>query len=132
MQSTVGNRQEDAIGTKRCGECGLFCSCGALWPTGMCLPNGDRLIEADNAACVCWEKDWRGVDQSDGEREKCISAIVHACISGEAKNERAEGDHGEGTQGPSDPAGAQDVRKTVFPRTAGVLPRARFRQPQFF
>lgn len=50
---------------KTCGECGLFCSCGPLWPAGMCLPGGDRLVEADDTACVCWEKDWRGVDQSD-------------------------------------------------------------------
>lgn len=55
---------------KTCGECGLFCSCGALWPSGMCLPRGDRLGEADATACVCWEKDWRGVDQSDGVEEK--------------------------------------------------------------
>jgi hypothetical protein len=51
---------------KTCGECGLFCSCGAMWPSGLCLPGGDRLVEAGAAACVCWERDWRGVDQSDG------------------------------------------------------------------
>ena len=50
----------------RCGECGQFCSCGAMWPSGMCPHSGDRLIEATKQACLLWEKDWRGVDQSDG------------------------------------------------------------------
>ena len=66
MQAAVGIRQEDTNGMKTCGECGLFCSCGALWPSGMCLPRGDKLTEADGTACICWERDWRGVDQSDG------------------------------------------------------------------
>lgn len=62
---------------RRCGECGSFCSCGALWPAGLCGSRGKRLVEADAAACVCWEEDWRGVDQSDGEREKCVNALLH-------------------------------------------------------
>jgi len=36
----------------RCRECGLFCSCGAMWPWGMCLHSGDRLIEATKQACL--------------------------------------------------------------------------------
>ena len=63
---------------KTCGECGSFCSCGALWPAGLCLPSGYRLIDAAGTACVCWEKDWRGVDQSDGIEQQTASASSHA------------------------------------------------------
>lgn len=66
---------------KTCGECGSFCSCGALWPSGMCLPSGDRLVEATGTACVCWEKDWRGVDQSDGVEQQTDCAISRATTS---------------------------------------------------
>jgi len=65
----------------RCGECGLFCSCGALWPAGLCLPSGDRLIDAAGTACVCWEKDWRGVDQSDGIEPQTASASSHETMT---------------------------------------------------
>ena len=75
---------------KRCGEYGLFCSCGALWPSGMCLPCGDRLISAGRAACVCWEEDMRGVDQSDGERGKCESSLLRECMRDEAEGESEE------------------------------------------
>lgn len=61
---------------KTCGECGLFCSCGALWPSGLCQPSGDRLTEADAAACVCWEKDWRG-GRSVGRR--CGPSFAARC-----------------------------------------------------
>lgn len=110
---------------KLCRECGLFCSCGALWPSGLCLPRGDKLTEANNQACVCWERDWRGVDQSDGVAEMT------------AEDERAgddtfEGVHGEGALGAADQRGAQDVRKPEFPRFAGVLSGSRVRQPELF
>ena len=75
---------------KRCGECGLFCSCGALWPSGMCLPCGDRLISAGRAACVCWEEDMRGVDQSDGERGKRESSLLREYMRDEAEGESEE------------------------------------------
>lgn len=112
---------------KTCGECGLFCPCGALWPSGLCLPSGKRLVAADAAACVCWEEDWRGVDQSDGEREKCVNALLHECVS-----EKAAGVHGEGASGAADPVGAQDVRKPEYPRAAGVLFDPRFKQAELF
>ena len=133
MESAFGNRQEAGHGTKTCGECGLFCSCGALWPLGMCLPSGDRLIEANAAACVCWEKDWRGVDQSDGVADPPSQRDALATEGKEAiEHEGTEGVHGEGALGPADPVGSQDVRKPEFPRAAGVLSRPRFKQSQLF
>lgn len=117
---------------KICGECGLFCSCGALWPWGLCLPAGDRLVEAAAAACVCWEVDLRGADQSDGEREKFESSQVLKCESGEAGDEGAERGNGEGAMGAADPDGAKGVRKPESPRAAGVRQRARFRQTELF
>ena len=117
---------------KTCGECGLFCSCGLLWPSGMCLPSGDRLVDAAEAACVCWEKDWRGMDQSDGEREKCESSKVLNCESEAERHERTESVHGEGALGTADQRRAQDVRKPEFPRAAGVLSGSRVRQPELF
>ena len=74
----------------RCGECGLFCSCGAMWPSGMCPHSGDRLIEATKQACLLWEKDWRGVDQSDGVAEKLESAGGLKCGSEVETHEGAE------------------------------------------
>ena len=109
----------------RCGECGLFCSCGAMWPVGMCLPRGDKLILPSDECCVMWEADWRGVDQSDGVAEKT------------AEDERAgyetfDGVYGEGALGAADPVGAEDVRKPEFPRSAGILPGPRLKQPELF
>ena len=81
--------------------------------------------DAAGVACVCWEKDWRVADQSDGVAEKTAEGE-------RAGDETYDGVHGEGALGAADPFGAQDVRKPVLPRAAGVLPRARFRQPQLF
>ena len=118
---------------KTCGECGLFCSCGALWPSGLCLPRGDRLIEADAAACVCWEKDWRGVDQSDGVAAPPSQRDALATEGKEEdEHERAEGVHGEGALGAADQRRAHDVRKPELPRFAGVLSGSRVRQPELF
>jgi hypothetical protein len=91
----------------------------------MCLPSGDKLIEAANQACVLWEKDWRGADQSDGFAEK--TAEVER-----AGDETFDGVHGEGALGVADQRGAQDVRKPEFPRFAGVVSGSRVRQPELF
>ena len=91
---------------KLCRECGLFCSFGALWPSGLCLPRGDKLTEANNQACVCWERDWRGVDQSEGmERE-------------------------DGGQRPE--VGSEEDPKPECQRSAGDLFGPRFKQPELF
>lgn len=79
----------------------------------MCLPSGDRLIDAAGATCVCWERDWRGADQSDGEREKDEGGRLM-------------------DEGITDPVGVHDVREPEFPRPAGVLSRPRFKQPELF
>ena len=109
----------------RCGECGLFCSCGALWPSGLCLPRGDKLTDAAGTACICWERDWRGGDQSDGVAEKTAEYE-------RAGDETFDGVHGEGALGAADQRRAQDVRKPEFPRAAGFLSGARVRQPELF
>ena len=89
----------------------------------MCLPSGDRLIEATGTACVCWEKDWRAVDQSDGVAEQTAEYE-------RSSDETFDGVHGEGALGAADPVGAQDVRKPEFPRAAaGFLSRPRLKQP---
>ena len=62
-----------------CGECGLFCSFGAMWPSGVCAPRVDRIVNAADAGCVMWRVDVRGVDQSDGERGKCESSLLREC-----------------------------------------------------
>ena len=129
-----------------CGECGLFCSCGALWPSGMCLPRGEVLIEATDAACVCWEKDWRGVDQSDGvadppsQRDALASEgkgnenenVEHPTSNAKHRTKGIDGFHGEGALGTADPFGAHDVREPQFPRASRFLSRPRFKQPQLF
>ena len=130
----------------RCGECGLFCSCGALWPAGMCLPSGDKLINAAGTACICWERDWRGVDQSDGVadppslRDALTTEgkgdenenVEHPTSDAEHRTEGTEGIHGESALGAADPVGAHDVREPQFPRASGVLSRPRVRQPELF
>ena len=110
---------------KICGECGSFCSCGVLWPAGLCLPSGDRLIEATNQACVLWEKDWRGADQSDGVEEKTAE-------DERADDETFEGVHGEGALGAADQRRVQEVRKSEFSSSAGFLSGSRVRQPELF
>jgi len=131
---------------KRCGECGLFCSCGAMWPAGLCLHRGEKLILPSDACCVMWEEDWRGVDQSDGVADPPSLRDTlttegkgdenendeHPTANAEHRTERAESVHGEGALGPVDPFGAQDVRKPVFPRASGFLSRPRFKQSQLF
>jgi hypothetical protein len=109
-----------------------------------------------------WEEDWRGVDQSDGEREKFESSKVLKCGSdgdedeskggdqgseigeiadanvehptsnAEHRTRRAESVHGESGLGAADPGGAEDVREPVVPRAAGLRQRARFRQTELF
>ena len=91
---------------KLCRECGLFCSFGALWPSGLCLPRGDKLTEASNQACVCWEQDWRGVDQSDGVEERDVGTV--------------------------DPVGSEEDPKPAFQRSAGDLFGPRFKQAELF
>lgn len=68
-----------------CGECGLFCSFGAMWPSGVCAPRVDRIVNAADAGCVMWRVDVRGVDQSDGERGKCESSLLRECMRDEAE-----------------------------------------------
>ena len=77
-----------------------------MWPAGLCLPGGDRLIDAAGTACVCWEKDWRGVDQSDGVAERDEVAV--------------------------DPVERNEDPKPESPRYAGVLLTQRFKQPELF
>lgn len=110
---------------KTCGECGAFCSCGVLWPAGLCLPGGDRLIEATSQACVLWEKDWRGVDQSDGVAERTAEDEG-------AGGETSDGVHDEGALGVADPHAAEYVRKPVVMCAGWIPPRTRFKQPQLF
>jgi len=89
------------------------------------MTGGDRLIDAAGTACVCWERDWRGVDQSDGVEEKAAEG-ERAC------DETFDGGHGEGALGASDQRRAQDLRKPEFPRSAGVLSGSRLKQPELF
>lgn len=91
---------------KLCRECGLFCSCGAMWPSGMCLPRGDKLTDAAGTACICWERDWRGVDQSDGVEER--------------------------DEGTVDLVGREEDSKPEFQRSAGSLFGPRFKQSELF
>ena len=117
----------------RCGSCGLFCSCGAMWPSGMCLPRGDKLIDAVGTACICWERDWRGVDQSDGVADPPLQRDALATEGKEEiEHEGAESVHGEGALGAADPAGNEDVRKQEFPRASRFLSRPRIKQPELF
>lgn len=105
-----------------CGECGLFCSFGAMWPAGICTPRADRFVHPTDEGCVMWQEDWRGADQSDGVDENW-------------KGERHEGItsvHSEGPLGPVDPVGNQDVRKPQFSRSIGILPGSRIKQPELF
>ncbi len=91
---------------KTCGECGLFCSCGALWPSGLCLPRGDKLILPSDECCVMWEADWRGVDQSDGKES-------------EDGGQRPEG-------------GGEEYPKPEFLRSAGIPSGSRLKQSELF
>lgn len=106
-----------------CGECGLFCSNGLLWPVGVCLPRADCFIHPSDEGCVMWQKDWRGVDQSDGQDPNWKGG----------KNESDFASvHGEIALGAVDPGGVEDVRKPVFSRSPGLLFGSRVKQSQLF
>lgn len=105
-----------------CGTCGLFGSLADLWPAGVCS-HSEGFVHVADDACVMFETDWRGVDQSDGQdpnwkgpKNECDSASVHR----------------ETPLGSADPVRTEDVRKPVFSRSPGLLSGSRLSQSHLF